>query len=81
MKARYKTVRTDTELGLLKAELLKKNGWKVESVGFSTIQFSKMCQPPLPPEIVCVEGYVAADNEYISGYYNDNEGNDIRCRD
>ena len=38
---RYKTIRTDTHLGLLKAELLKANGWKIASFGFSTIQFSK----------------------------------------
>lgn len=38
-------------------------------------------QLPPPPEVIHVPAYVAADDEYIVGYYNDDEGNDIRCRD
>ena len=32
-------------------------------------------------DIIVQRGFVAEDDEYICGYYNDNEGNDIRCRD
>ena len=32
-------------------------------------------------EVINWRGCVAADDEHIVGYYNDDEGNDIRCRD
>ena len=38
-------------------------------------------QLPPPPEVIHIPAYVAADDEYVVGYYNDDNGNDIRCRD
>jgi len=41
MKLKYQTVDTRTLDGIKKAEKLKANGWKIGSVGFTTIQFYK----------------------------------------
>lgn len=38
-KVKYQTVDTQTLEGLIKAEKLFNNGWKIGSVGFTTIQF------------------------------------------
>ena len=33
------------------------------------------------PDEIHFAGIVAQDDEYVVGYYNDDDGNDIRCRD
>jgi len=38
---KYKSINTRTLTGLKKAERLKKQGWKIVSVGFETIIFEK----------------------------------------
>lgn len=40
-KRTYQFVDISTAQGLKKAEQLKKRGWKVECVGFNSIEFSK----------------------------------------
>ncbi len=41
MKYQYKTIDTRTLKGLKQAEALKRNGWKIISVGLFTIKFEK----------------------------------------
>lgn len=41
MKAKYTTIDLRTKKGFRKAEDLKSKGWKIVSVGFSTIQMIK----------------------------------------
>lgn len=41
MKYQYKTVDTSTEKGILEAERLMRNGWKIISQGFLLITFEK----------------------------------------
>jgi len=38
-------------------------------------------QLPPPPEVIHVRAWDSRDDESYVGYYNDDEGNDIRCRD